>query len=463
MLNRVNFKLLMVAVLFLVSTMTFAQDVPFQVQVVAQVARMRWGPGPTFVVQHYANSGHILTILEVDATSDPPWTWYYARTPSNVESWIRSDLVRRDTSGAAAQVSDNPTGSYPVVFDNLCNTTLFRPCQEGTDHLLWQAGYWAFDRYETWEHDGRNLDIVFHENACKAERLCSTREQWDAGLLEAQLLAGTATPDVTLTPVAIQVTRVVEKVVNRVTLRGEAAMQLLDRGGTTPAELYTPPAQVGTAGITGTLIGKFKFDSEKVRVTCQYWHNADQAPTDFVKSKKFDVKEFDENDEDYDVKCLSGNIDDTDANSDVVARQWKMTVTRKYTGLGRIRNVSWKLTATFGIDKPTDTCVNNDGDPLPSSTCKTALDPNVEMYLKDVRSNVMDTPQPIPDVVITPDNSLCKARKTTEGEPQREITRYEHTCRIETTDGTLQHELTLHFTHDKTEKFLQPTPVPTQE
>ena len=181
--------------------MTFAQDVPFQVQVVAQVARMRWGPGPTFVVQHYANSGHILTILEVDTTSDLPWTWYYASTPSNVQSWIRSDLVRRDISGTAAQVSNNPTGTYPVVFDNLCNTTLFRPCQDGTDHLLWQAGYWAFDRYETWEHDGRNLDIVFHENACKADRLCSTREQWDAGLLEAQLLAVTATPDVTVTPV----------------------------------------------------------------------------------------------------------------------------------------------------------------------------------------------------------------------------------------------------------------------
>ena len=451
---RVNFKLLMAAVLFLVSTMTFAQDVPFQVQVVAQVARMRWGPGPTFVVQHYANSGHILTILEVDATSDPPWTWYYASTPSNVQSWIRSDLVRRDISGTAAQVSNNPTGSYPVVFDNLCNTTLFRPCQEGTDHLLWQAGYWALDRYETWEHDGRNLDIVFHENPCKADRLCSTREQWDAGLLEAQLLAAAATPDGTLTPVAIQVTRVVVTVVNKiwVTLEQADARTVLDRDGTTPAELYTPPPELWTGANDGdgSYIGRFRFDGESVRsVTCQFWHNADQDdPTDFIKSSVFNVRDFVDEDgdgDDDDFECISGNVDE----DDVVARQWKIKINRSYRGQGRIRNVSWNLTATHGVDEPAATCTD----------CTDTLDDTVKTYLETVRTSDSDTPVTmIPTEVTNPANSTtCTARKMTEGESDSEITHYEHTCRYKT--DTWDTTLKFNFTHDRTRGFL-PTPTP---
>ncbi len=457
MSNRVNFKLLMAAVLFLVSTMTFAQDVPFQVQVVAQVARMRWGPGPTFVVQHYANSGHVLTILEVDSTSDPPWTWYYARTPSNVQSWIRSDLVRRDISGTAAQVSNNPTGSYPVVFDNLCNTTLFRPCQEGTDHLLWQAGYWAFDRYDTWEHDGRNLDIVFHENPCKADRLCSTREQWDAGLLEAQLLAGTATPDGTLTPVAIQVTRIVETVVEViwVTLEEDDAGKLLERDGTTPSDLYDPPAQLwtGTGVGQGTLIGNFRFERvSDPDVTCQFWHNADQdVETDFIKSSVFNVRDFVGGDDDPDdVECISGNIDDTDTDSDVVARQWKIKINRRYRGEGRIRNVSWNLTATYGVDEPDEECA--------TTACTVALDDTVKTYLEAVRTNDSDAPIGIPDVVTNPANSTtCTARKMTEGDTDSEIVRYEHTCRY--VAGTWDTTLKFNFTHDRTRGFLPP-PTP---
>ncbi len=455
---RVNFKLLMAAVLFLVSTMTFAQNVPFQVQVVAQVARMRWGPGPTFVVQHYANSGHILTILEVDATSDPPWTWYYARTPSNVESWIRSDLVRRDTSGAAVPVIDNPTGIYPVVFDNLCNTTLFRPCQEGTDHLLWQAGYWAFDRYDTWEHDGRNLDIVFHENPCKADRLCSTREQWDAGLLEAQLLAESATPEGTLTPVEIQVTRIVETVVEEiwVTLEKADAEKLLGRDGTTPATLYVPPAQLwtGTPEGQGTLIGNFRFDRvSDPDVTCQFWHNADPATTDFIKSSVFNVRDFfdtdgagDEDDDDF--ECISGNIDE----DDVVARQWKIKINRRYRGEGRIRNVSWNLTATHGVDEPDENCAN--------SPCTRLLDGGVKTYLEGVRTNSSDTPVTIPPLIAAPASATCTARKMTEGDTDSEIVRYEHTCRYENEAGTWDTTLKFHFTHDRTRGFL-PTPTMT--
>ncbi len=207
MSNGIKVRLLLVAVLFSSFAMTFAQDTPFQVEVVVSVARMRWGPGPTFVVQHYANAGHALTVLEVDSTSNPPWTWYYARTPSNVVAWIRADLVRLAT-GAAAVVPqvENPTGTYPVAFDNLCNTDIFRSCQDGTDFLLWQAGYWAFDRYEHWERGGWNLDIVYHQNPCKLDRLCSTKEEWDAGRLEAEVgLLVTATPEGTITPFVVTV------------------------------------------------------------------------------------------------------------------------------------------------------------------------------------------------------------------------------------------------------------------
>ena len=187
MSNGIKFTFLLSVILIVMFSMTFAQGVPFQAEVTVSVARMRWGPGPAYVVQHYANLGHVLTVLEADAESDPPWTWYYARTPSGVESWIRGDLIRRTDAPVPVVRVDAPTGTYPVADNNLCNTTLFRPCQDGTDHDLWEAGYWANDRYDHWEHGGWNLDIVYHQNACKANRLCTTKEQWDAGRVEAEL------------------------------------------------------------------------------------------------------------------------------------------------------------------------------------------------------------------------------------------------------------------------------------
>ena len=93
MSNGIKFTFLLSVILIVMFSMTFAQGVPFQAEVTVSVARMRWGPGPAYVVQHYANLGHVLTVLEADAESDPPWTWYYARTPSGVESWIRGDLI----------------------------------------------------------------------------------------------------------------------------------------------------------------------------------------------------------------------------------------------------------------------------------------------------------------------------------------------------------------------------------
>ena len=211
MLKRLPFVLIIVAILLVLLTMTFAQDVPFHVEVIPQSANMRWGPGPTYVVQHYANAGHVLLVLEVDADSDPPWTWYYARTPSGVQSWIRSDLVRtRDGDVPMEQRVDNPTGNYPVVDNNFCNTDLFRACQDGTDHQLWEAGYWARDRYNHWETGGWDLNTVYYLNPCRTDRVCPRREDWDSGRLEAEMLAITLTPDATLTPFGIEVTVISE-------------------------------------------------------------------------------------------------------------------------------------------------------------------------------------------------------------------------------------------------------------
>ncbi len=165
---------------------SWAQEEPYQAEVTAATARMRWGPGSTYAVQHYANRGHMLTILEADSESDPPWTWYRARTPSGAYSWIRADLLKRsDAAVPPAARPNNPTGTYPVLEDNLCNSAIFLSCQDGTDHTLWEAGYWAKDRYDHWESGGWNLDIVYHENPCKAERVCATREEWDDGHQEA--------------------------------------------------------------------------------------------------------------------------------------------------------------------------------------------------------------------------------------------------------------------------------------
>ena len=362
MSNGIKVRLLLVVVLFSSFAMTFAQDTPFQVEVVVSVARMRWGPGPTFVVQHYANAGHALTVLEVDSTSNPPWTWYNARTPSNVVAWIRADLVRLAT-GAAAVVPQvhNPTGTYPVAFDNLCNTAIFRPCQDGTDFLLWQAGYWAFDRYDHWEHGGWNLDIVYHQNPCKLNRLCSTKEEWDAGRLEAELLAITATPEATITPFAVEVTVVKEIEIDVVweTLdRATTAKQLLGRSSVDPSppgELYNPPLEPLRNKIsTGSLYGEFRFNRESVTVSCQYWHNARKEPTEFVKSREFSVNIKKLGDE---LDCKNRNFNDDIDDDDVVSRQWKITVARSYTGRGQIRNVSWKLSATYGVE-PNAECVS---------------------------------------------------------------------------------------------------------
>ena len=421
--------------------MTFAQDTPFQVEVVVSVARMRWGPGPTFVVQHYANAGHALTVLEVDSTSNPPWTWYYARTPSNVVAWIRADLVRLAT-GAAAVVPqvENPTGTYPVAFDNLCNTAIFRSCQDGTDFLLWQAGYWAFDRYEHWERGGWNLDVVYHQNPCKLDRLCSTKEEWDAGRLEAQVLAVTPTPEVTLTPFVVTVVSTKEVPVVWTKVDGIPAFSPL------VATALLAPTNIEESG---NIVGRIRFRSESVKVTCQYWHNVGQDPdADYVKSSVKRVTNFD--DDEYQEQCRGG-LDE----GGIVARHWVITLTRRYnTGFG-VSDFSWKLTATFGDDEPTE-CDNT-----PSSCAKILSDPVLD-YLQDVKADPADNKE-VDDVderaLTAPlgisSSGSCDTRYNRQGKEGKEVTRYEFTC---TTAG---HTLEVKYTHDQRPEPVKLTPTAT--
>ncbi len=459
MSNGIKFVLLLSAILVVMFSLAFAQAEPFQAEVLVQTARMRWGPGSAFAVQHYANLGHILTVLEADAESDPPWTWYYARTASGVQSWIRGDLIRRtDAAVPIAARPDNPTGSYPVIDNNLCNTSLFRTCQDGTDHALWDAGYWANDRYDHWERGGWNLDIVYHRNPCKTDRLCTTREQWDAGHQEAQALAATATPNVTVTPVIIQQT--VEVGVPTTWTKFDGANLQLTDSGNGAASIYTPPLEIKTQD-DGSIIGGFRFNSESVSVTCQYWHNADQEQsTDYVKSGLFSVNlarlrvGLDTTSEDTDeerakaladsnVGCISGNI----AESDVVARRWQITISRSYSGLGRIGNVSWRLTATYGADEPGEDCAD--------TACTTSLPSDLHTYIASEQPTEPRAPRATLGTAITAGTACSDSRMTS----TNDVTRYEHKCVVSTDD--LRHTMELKFTHDRTRGFLKPTPTAT--
>ena len=397
-------------------------------------------------MQHYANLGHVLTVLEADAESDPPWTWYYARTPSGVESWIRGDLIRRTDAPVPVVRVDAPTGTYPVADNNLCNTTLFRPCQDGTDHDLWEAGYWANDRYDHWEHGGWNLDIVYHQNQCKLNRLCTTKEAWDAARVEAELLAASATPDVTLTPFGIKVTVEVEVPTVWVTLTGTARSQVLGR----LEGVYAPPELIRDDGEDTSVIGEFRFDGNPSVLPANTGTIPIRLRVSLLNREYLPVRNFDpaDEDDDYDADCVSDNI----RPGNIVARQWQITLTRSYTGRGRIRNVSWRLTATYGREP--DDCVM-EGE---SADCKKVLQTaNSELltYLGTDRPSSLE--DPVENLTTLLGTSTCEARTTIQGESTREVTRYEHTCRVKT--GDLQHTLTLHYTHDKTRGLLpEPTP-----
>ena len=445
--------------------MAFAQDVPFHVEVLAQSARMRWGPGPTYVVQHYANAGHVLLVLDVDADSDPPWTWYYARTPSGAQSWIRSDLVRRRDDGTVPveQRVSNPTGNYPVRDDNFCNTNLFRPCQEGADHQLWEAGYWARNRYNHWESGGWDLNTVYYLNPCREDRVCPRREDWDSGRLEAEMLAVTLTPDATLTPLVILQTVVGERQIWQ-TLTGTTgpAVQLLHRTAADASELYDPPPEMRTPGDTSSIVGGFRLNRESVSANCQYWYLTESdalvGPVKVnVNISRLPEDATDDPEHESQIQCFNRDIGETD----VVARKWEITLTRSYSGFGAISVHRWRLTATFGSEPP-DECERG------SCGTKAELADNVRTYLGLYRSGQVQPTEPAPAQpgirverpldFITPSAAECTRQTQTQGESPNERTRLEYTCTAAA--GNLSHNLTFQYTHDESRPFVRPTTCP---
>ncbi|MCY4017941.1 MAG: SH3 domain-containing protein [Chloroflexi bacterium] len=460
MSNGIKFVFLLSVILIVMFSLTFAQDLPFNAEVIVESARMRWGPGPAYSVQHYAGLGHVLTILEADSESNPPWTWYYARTPSGVQSWIRGDLVRQATGAAA--VVDLPTGTFPVVENNLCNDPIYRRCQDGTDHDLWTSGYWAHDRYHHWETGGWNLNVVYHNNPCKSDRLCTTREQWDAGALEAVPIAGSLTPEPTWTPVVIRQTVVGPRQLWQ-TLTGTTGdpVRLLHRT-VDATELYDPPPEIKTGGATSSIIGGFRLNSESVSATCLYWYltesdalvgpvrvgvNISRLPEDTAEDPEHVSQ----------VRCFNSEI----AEDDVVARKWEITLSRSYSGFGAISVHRWRLTATIGSEPP-DVCTR--------TTCgtKATLTTAARTYLGLYRSGqTQPTASPPARAGIRIERDLgfitvsgvsCTRETHTQGESPNERTRLEYSCKDNPDNPT--HELTFQYTHDESRPFVRPTTCP---
>ncbi len=468
MSNGIKFVLLLSAILVVMFSLAFAQAEPFQAEVLVQTARMRWGPGSAFAVQHYANLGHVLTVLEADAESDPPWTWYYARTASGVQSWIRGDLIRRtDAAVPIAARPNNPTGSYPVIDNNLCNTSLFRTCQDGTDHDLWEAGYWANDRYDHWERGGWNLNIVYHQNPCKADRVCTTREAWDAGHQEAQMLAASATPDVTVTPVVIQQTVEVEVGVREIweIVQSFTASTITLEGNT--VNLYNPLDELKTDAGNGSIFGGFRISSESINVYCHHWYRTAGGALVKQSRQRVDLNRLPDDvgadgtrtgeDRDYsNVRCFTSSVDE----DDVVARYWEITLTRSYQNFAGISGITWRLTATHGTDEPDDMCIRvSKCTPELLGAWRTALGshytgaqptatPPARTGIRVARALFLGDPDT---------GKTCRGRTSTEGEEPNERTRYEYTC--EDTGDNSQHDLTFHFTHTDN-RYVAPTAEP---
>jgi hypothetical protein len=290
------------------------------------------------------------------------------------------------------------------------------------------------------------------------------RHARDAGLLEAEVLAVTRTPEATLTPLVVTVVVTGEAGAPEFWVRttGSGAALLLGREDT---DLYTPPSGLFPEGTDITRWGEFILNSESIRVDCYYWHNA--YGEENVKSGRFGVNlgrllertdDSRPNDEDIAASNLNCGSESAVANS-IIARQWKISVSRNYSGRNQIGAIHWRLEATYGNEptSPTDTTCG--------STCTTEMNAPANTALYDyIRSPMPDrepgkarTPRSIASAF--PPAASCTLRSTTSGESPRGITRYQHTCTANT--SPLDHTLTFHYTRDETKGFApQPTAIP---
>lgn len=444
-----------------------------EVEVIVQSARMRRGPSLTYAVQHYANSGHGLKVLETNATTDPPWTWYFTETPSGARAWIRADLVRRLATTMSVgvrnatvvrqeqqNVDSNPNNNpFPVVSNNLCNTPLFRSCRDGSEHTLWEAGYWAKDRYDKWQRDGVNLHIAFTMNACRTSQICPSWEAWELGR---QAAVRIYPPPSASVPAATPPKQTDEESrkdddkkekeieplnVNWLALVGEEIGGLPWTGYSEITHLFNPPYEVKDGA---TILGRFKYNGETVRFTCQFWHNAGRDATDFALVGPKTISSFPA---DGDLKCLDNHI----AEAQVMASQWYIKIERRYGSEGAVRNVKWTLEGTYGV-KPVAACVGSDRLHDTTGPCVKEVVEALLTYLSGHKDRNAKKPMNpgVPGFIASPGTATCHGTKNARNsQPGKEVTDYRHQCRYQTENG-FDLTLTFHVTRANQDRGLKP-------
>ena len=233
-------------------------------------------------------------------------------------------------------------------------------------------------------------------------------------------------------------------------------------GGIGP--LYTPPDAIATGGLeSGTYLGRFQFNRERISVTCRFWHRVGvDDEDDAIGSGSISVDlrdlrdeadpqtlvlqtEADNPEHESRLTCLHGsNVDD----SDVVARQWRITVRRDYSGRGRISGVSWTLTATVGSSAPAE-CTATAGD----SPCIKTFATGVYDYIATSRTDTENMQRVVGlPAGLDGDANECMLRRRTSGSS----TIYQHTCEDSATD--VSSTLTFNYSYNSAGGFLQPTP-----
>lgn len=461
-----------------------AQDTPSAVEVIVPSARMRYGPGLEHSVQHYANQGHILTVLSVDRTSDAPSVWYNVRTPSGVETWIRADLARvvQQTSGlgvgdrnvrpqpqaqatALPPTPAGPTqlsgGTHPVLSDNLCNTALFRRCQDGADHALWLSGYWAKDRYDTWQREGRRLDIVYMLNPCRFERDCPTKEQWEQGRVYIENLLNIATPVAQPTPTRAprtidddeeEPTEIAPLTVNWVALTGDEPgglpWQDINDDYDDTADLFNPPHEIFDGA---TLLGRFRYNGETITFTCRFWHNVGRDRDEFTVVGPTTITNFPATETIEALRCLSDGINE----AQVISRQWHIKIDRRYGGENEVRSVKWTLEGTYGVEPTTACLVADPGRTRDASgPCVIDVPAALATYLSGLKARNTDRPQPAGELDFIAPPTDCTGTKNVRSD---RVTDYRYTCVPEVAGYDLT--LTFHVTRSKQDRGL-PTSTP---